>query len=88
MIRIVGKIGTKVVIVGPKNAVTRNKIVLTADVYGKLLKGENVEIIFNFQPDPIKVLEVEDKVEEVVKTEPEPIFTEEELGTTPSKKKK
>lgn len=88
MIRIVGKIGTKVVIVGPKNAVTRNKIVLTADVYGKLLKGENVEIIFNSQPDPIKVLEVEGKVEEVVKTEPAPILTEEELGTTPSKKKK
>ena len=87
MIRIVGKIGTKVVTVGPKNAVTRNKIVLTADVYGKLLKGENVEIIFNSQLDPITVLEVEDKVEEVIKTESAPILTEEELGTTPSKKK-
>lgn len=88
MIRILGKLGNKVVTMGPKNAVTRNKIVLTADVYGKLLKGENVEIIFNSQPDPITVLEVEDKVEEVVKTESASILTEEELGTTPSKKKK
>ena len=88
MIRILGKLGTKVVTMGPKNAVTRNKIVLTADVYNKLLKGENVEIVFNSQLDPVTVAEVEDKVKEVAKTEPEPILTEEELGTTPSKKKK
>lgn len=88
MIRILGKIGNKVVTMGPKNAVTRNKIVLTADVYGKLLNGENVEIIFNSQPDPVTVLEADDKVEEVIKTESAPILTEEELGTTPSKKKK
>ena len=88
MIRILGKIGNKVVTMGPKNAVTRNKIVLIADVYNKLLKGENVEIVFNPQPDPVTVLEAEDKAEEVIKTEPEPILTEEELGTTPSKKKK
>lgn len=87
MIRILGKLGTKVVTMGPKNAVTRNKIVLTADVYDKLLKGENVEIVFNLQPGPVTVPEVENKVEKVVKTELEPILTEEELGTTPSKKK-
>lgn len=88
MIRILGKLGTKVVTMGPKNAVTRNKIVLTADVYNKLLKGENVEIVFNSQLDPVTVPEVEDKVKEVAKTELELILTEEELGTTPSKKKK
>lgn len=87
MIRILGKLGTKVVTMGPKNAVARNKIVLTADVYDKLLKGENVEIVFSLRPDPVTVPEVEDKVEEVAKTEPEPVLTEEELGTTPSKKK-
>ena len=88
MIRILGKIGNKVVTMGPKNAVTRNKIVLKADVYGKLLNGKNVEIIFNSQPDPITVLEAQDKVEDVIKPGPASILTEEELGTTPSKKKK
>ena len=40
MIRILGKIGTKVVTMGPKNAVTRNKIVLTASLF--ILKISNV----------------------------------------------
>lgn len=87
MIKVLGKLGNKVITLGPKNAVTRDKISLTAEVYNKLLAGKNVEITFKDEPAPVSVPEVENKVEEVEESTPTPVLTEEELGTKTSNKK-